>query len=242
MKNYLVFDTETTGLPKTGEINYDKLVLWPHPVQLSYAIYNTDSDEVVKVRDYLLKLPDNMKINEESIKIHGITDEMLQRKGVNFEEIVEELAEDFQGADCLVAHNISFDMNILKTELMRCLLRIKDSSRNMVITRSVEKKKKVVSNFLASLVDEQNSKPKFCTMKESIQLCRIVRINKLGYRYLKFPKLIELHQSLFKCEPRNLHNALNDILICLRCFCKLKYDYDIVDKNIKIKKMIELLL
>jgi DNA polymerase III epsilon subunit-like protein len=242
MKNYLVFDTETTGLPKTGEISYAKLDLWPHPVQLSYAIYNKDSDEVVKVRDYLLKLPDHMKINAESIKIHGITDEMLQRKGVNFEEIVEELAEDFQGADCLIAHNINFDMNILKTTLMRYLLRIKDSSENMVVTRSVEKRKKVMGDFLTSLLDEKNSIPQFCTMKESIQLCRIVKVNKFGYRYLKFPKLIELHKFLFQCEPRNLHNALNDILICLRCFCKLKYDYDIVDKNIKIKKMIEPLL
>jgi len=240
MKNYLVFDTETTGLPKTSEISYTKLDLWPHPIQLSYAIYNKDCDEVVKVRDHFLKLPDPMKINEESIKIHGITDEILQRKGVNFEEIVEELAEDFQGADCLIAHNINFDMNILKTALMRYLLRIKDSSENMVVTRSVEKRKKVVGDFLATLVEDRI--PKFCTMKESIQLCRIVKINKFGHNYLKFPKLIELHQCLFKCEPRNLHNALNDILICLRCFCKLKYDYDIVDKNIKIKKMIELLL
>ena len=125
---------------------------------------------------------------------------------------------------------------------MRQLLKIKDSSKNMIVTRSVMKRKEIVCDFLTRLIDEQNPKQKFCTMKESIKLCRIIKVNKLGYNYLKFPKLIELHQFLFQCEPRNLHNALNDILICLRCFCKLKYDYDILDKNTTIKNMIEPLL
>ena len=238
----LVFDTETTGLPKTCEISYEKISLWPHIVQFSYMIYDTDTFEVVKLSDHIIKLVDNMKINEESIKIHGITDEISQKKGVYFEEIVKELAEDFQGADCLVAHNISFDFNALKIELMRQLLKIKDSSKNMIVTRSVMKRKEIVCDFLTRLIDEQNPKQKFCTMKESIKLCRIIKVNKLGYNYLKFPKLSELHQFLFQCEPRNLHNALNDILICLRCFCKLKYDYDILDKNTTIKNMIEPLL
>ena len=236
----LVFDTETTGLPKTGEISYEKISLWPHIVQFSYIIYDTDTFEVLKVCDSIIKLPENMKINEESIKIHGITDEISQKKGISFEEIVEELADDFQEADCLVAHNISFDLNVFKIELMRQLLKIKDGSEHMVVTRSVMKRKEIVYDFLNHLLGDRT--PKLCTMKESIRLCNIIKVNKLGHNYLKFPKLIELHQCLFKCEPKNLHNALNDILICLRCFCKLKYDYDILDKNIKIKNMIELLL
>ena len=234
-----VFDTETTGLPKTSEISYDKLQLWPYIVQFSYIIYDTDTFKIIKIVDYIIKLPENMKINEESIKIHGITDEISQRKGVYFNEMVKELAEDFQGVECMVAHNINFDLNILKIELMREIVKNQNNSCQMY-TRSIVKKNKLVYDFLTSLL--YDNKPKFCTMRESIQLCNIVKINKLGHNYLKFPKLIELHQCLFQCEPRNLHNALNDILICLRCFCKLKYDYDILDKNIKIKNMIELLL
>ena len=37
----LVFDTETTGLPKSKIINPDTLNLWPHIVQFSYIIYDT---------------------------------------------------------------------------------------------------------------------------------------------------------------------------------------------------------
>lgn len=235
-----IFDTETTGLPATSEISYEKLSLWPYIVQISYIIYETDTCELIKVRDHIIKLPDNMKINEESIKIHGITDEISQKKGVYLDEIMEEFIDDFQGVECMVAHNINFDLNILKIEVMRQILKMNISYSRMITTRSILKRKILNNRFLIALLN--NDKQKYCTMRESIQLCNIIKINKLGHNYLKFPKLIELHQILFQVEPRNLHNSLNDILICLRCFCKLKYNYDILDKNMKIKKMIELLL
>jgi len=229
-----VFDTETTGLPQTSVVSYENILLFPYTVQLSYLIYDTNNDELIKIRDYVIKLPENVKIGEESIKIHGITDEISQKKGVYFDDFIEEFIEDFQGVECMVAHNIQFDLNMLKIEMMREIIKNQDG----VITRSVLKKRKLANDFLHMLM---SNKPIYCTMKESVKLCNLKKANMLG-NYLKFPKLIELHQKLFNTEPRNLHNSLNDILICLRCFCKLKYNYDILDKNIKIKKMIDLLL
>jgi hypothetical protein len=38
----LVFDTETTGLPKSKFISPDTLHLWPDIVQCSFIIYDTD--------------------------------------------------------------------------------------------------------------------------------------------------------------------------------------------------------
>jgi hypothetical protein len=43
----LVFDTEATGLPKTKIINPDALHLWPHIVQFSYLIYDTELNDVL---------------------------------------------------------------------------------------------------------------------------------------------------------------------------------------------------
>ena len=40
----LVFDTETTGLPKTKILNKYMLELWPYIVQLSYIIYDIDTN------------------------------------------------------------------------------------------------------------------------------------------------------------------------------------------------------
>jgi hypothetical protein len=84
-----------------------------------------------------------------------------------------------------------------------------------------------------------------CTLKDSIKICDIKAIDKSGKSYLKYPKLVELHEKLFETIPNNLHNSLNDILITLRCFIKLKYDIDVNDtckKFMSVAKQMRLLL
>jgi hypothetical protein len=53
--------------------------------------------------------------------------------------------------------------------------------------------------------------------------------DKYGKSYLKYPKLIELHEKLFNVTPNNLHNSLNDILVTLRCYMKLKFNVDLME-------------
>ena len=43
----IIFDTETTGLPKTKNINIDYLYLWPYIVQFSYIIYDTEINKIL---------------------------------------------------------------------------------------------------------------------------------------------------------------------------------------------------
>ena len=90
--------------------------------------------------------------------------------------------------------------------------------------------------YLNLLID---SKDIYCTMKESIALCAIETKDKFGRNYNKFPKLIELYQKLFQISPNNLHNSLNDVIVCLRCFMKLKYDKDIVEHSPEVKRLIK---
>jgi hypothetical protein len=52
--------------------------------------------------------------------------------------------------------------------------------------------------------------------------------------YKKFPKLSELHQHLFGYVPENLHNALIDVLVCLRCFLKLRCSYSMSNRKFDI--------
>jgi hypothetical protein len=79
-------------------------------------------------------------------------------------------------------------------------------------------------------------------MKKSIQICNIKIITKNGKEQLKFPKLSELHEHLFQSTPKNLHNSLNDVLVCTRCFYKLIFDTDILEKNGELKKLFTELL
>jgi DNA polymerase III epsilon subunit-like protein len=222
----LVFDTETTGLPETKIINPDTLNLWPNIVQLSYIVYDVSKNILLNVTDAIVKLADDNIISEESTKIHGITNEMSKNSGIEIEILITEMFQYLRKVDLIVGHNVSFDINILMVELLRLIYLKKD---NMIQSDLIRYK-----HYLHFIT---NAKNVCCTMKLAKDLCQIKAISKLGNEYLKFPKLIELHEKLFVEKPKNLHNSLNDIMVTLRCFCKLAYEIDLYDRSKDYKQM-----
>jgi len=221
----LVFDTETTGLPKSNIINDTTLNLWPYIVQFSYIVFDTETNSIVKLKDHIIKISESILISEEVVKFHGITNELSFTKGVYFETLLPDFFDDFSKVEYIVGHNISFDLNMLKAELTRLIL------YDLPINTLSEYKE-----YLNKLSCSTNI---YCTMKSTIDLCAIECTNKLGKTYNKFPKLIELYQKLFQICPNNLHNSLNDVIVCLRCFMKIKYDKDIVEYSPEIKQLIK---
>ena len=217
----LVFDSETTGLSKTQIISPSTIHLWPHVVQFSYIVFDTESNEIVKIKDSIIKVPDGFTITEENAKIHGITTEISLAKGEDLLPVLEEFFADFDSADHIVGHNVSFDINMIKAELQRLIMNSSD---------------KKLQEYLTKI----NTSTKFyCTMQETIELCAIEMKDKYGRPYKKFPKLVELYQKMFGVTPKNLHNSLNDVIVCLRCFIKLKYEIDIVERSEEVKQMIK---
>jgi DNA polymerase III epsilon subunit-like protein len=217
----IIFDTETTGLPKSKLISEEVFELWPNIVQFSYIIYDTQSGDILKVLDKIIKL-ENTLISEESSKIHGITNAISLEKGIDLELIINEFFEDIKNVDLIIGHNILFDLNVLKIELMRL--------------------KKINEQKYLNYLDVINTKKNFyCTMQESIELCNIEVLNKKGEKYIKFPKLSELYIKLFNEVPNNLHNSLIDVIITLRCFMKLKLNVDIFINKTQsdIEKIVE---
>lgn len=221
----LVFDTETTGLPKSKIINKDVLHLWPYIVQFSYIIFDTELKTLVKMKDYIIRVPDFITISEEVSRIHGITNDISLSKGVNIVDVLNEFFADFSSVDYIVGHNVSFDLNMIRAELNRLIVNANNDEE--------------LSEFQTHLTTINASKNIYCTMKESISLCAIETKDKFGKSYNKFPKLIELYQKLFNITPNNLHNSLNDVIVCLRCFMKLRYDNDIVEYSPEVKKLIK---
>ena len=221
----LVFDTETTGLPKSKVINKDVLHLWPYIVQFSYIIFDTEFKTLVKMKDFIIRVPDFITISEEVSKIHGITNDISLTKGVNIVDVLNEFFADLSIVDYIVGHNVSFDLNMIRAELHRII-----DDANYI---------EHISKFQMHLTTINTLKNIYCTMKESIDLCAIKTKDKFGRYYNKFPKLIELYQKLFGITPNNLHNSLNDVIVCLRCFMKLKYDTDIVEYSEDVKRLIK---
>jgi DNA polymerase III epsilon subunit-like protein len=210
----LVFDTETTGLPKSKVICPDTLNKWPHIVQFSYVIFDTSINELIETQNYIIKVGENVVIPPESTQIHGITNEASICRGIPLIKVLREFFNNLRTCQMIVGHNISFDINMVRVELLR-----------IIHFNSVTRKE--LYELKTNLYFLNNFKNLKCTMKKSIELCSIQAIDKQGQSYLKFPKLVELHQKLFDSVPNNLHNSFNDVLITLRCFIKMELNKDL---------------
>ena len=217
----LVFDTETTGLPKSKLISPDTLNLWPYIVQFSFVIYDTEENDIVETSDNIVKVKEGVNIPEESTQFHGITNAISQEKGINLESILQNFFNNLKNIDILIGHNVSFDINMVKVELLR-----------LIYANMIEDGIKTYKQNLHFFTNFTNI---CCTMQDSIEICKIKAVTKFGKEYFKFPKLIELHQELFNSTPNNLHNSFNDILVTLRCFMKLKYNIDLNNSCEKFK-------
>lgn len=139
----LVFDVETTGLPKERRASFRDLSVYDAAriVSIAWCLVDVDREfEEVRSRYYVIR-PDTFEIPEDAVRIHGISQEQALAEGVPLRQVIDELAQDVHLCDVLVAHNIMFDINVLRSELVRL--------RNQ------------------ALIDVTFEKQLFCTMKEA---------------------------------------------------------------------------
>ncbi len=114
---YLVFDTETTGLPRNYQAPLDDFLNWPRIVQLAWSLYDADGGPWESY-SYIIK-PEGFIIPEEAAKIHHISQERALQEGIELRRALDYFLRDVNQASYLVAHNIDFDDNIVGSELLR---------------------------------------------------------------------------------------------------------------------------
>jgi DNA polymerase III epsilon subunit-like protein len=212
----LVFDTETTGLPPRGaKLGVTPLKDFPHIVQLSYILYDTEKHSILISNDHIIRLSNEIELSEESISIHRVTRDVMINRGVTMKYALELFEICARAADVLVAHNLDFDKRMLFVEARR--------------------------NGIYSLpLHPSSGKEMFCTMKTSVETCRIEAVNKrTGEKYFKYPTLSELHKHLFGILPTGVHNAFVDILVCLRCYVYIQDEQDVLLISKKFQKHFE---
>ncbi len=143
--------------------------------------------EEMELLDFIVKR-DGFLI--ENSKFHGITNEISEEKGISFSEVAVILSKYLKQVSHIVAHNASFDVNVILSELYRL---------NMT-----------------SVIDEMKDKKVLCTMKHTKYMVGIR--NRYGIKYPSLAELYKFvcnetienaHNS--KYDTKNLHKIVKKL-------------------------------
>lgn len=118
----MVFDVETTGLiidksirPSVKSIKEDD-TNFPHIVEIAWALLSRDQ-ELISEGHFLIK--PKIKIPQNAINIHRITNEKVEAEGHNITEVLEKFIADAQRCEVIVGHNVMFDKYVIEAECLR---------------------------------------------------------------------------------------------------------------------------
>lgn len=150
----LILDTETTGIPDFFKSELEYTDAWPRLVQIAWLVYDNNA-RLIKGVNYIIK-PYGFNIPEEASKIHSITTEIAIEKGRELRLALTEFCDDLSKVENIIAHNLEYDKNVIKAELMR-----------LQMPCDIDKKNGV------------------CTMTISLNYCNLIHKNKVKYPTLK---------------------------------------------------------
>lgn len=169
--NLMVIDVETSGLPSKRSCSFKELDAFQDAriIELAYVILSADLDQVMKERSLLIRSVDVINNSD----IHGITMEDLRREGVSITSALDQLAKDLESVNTIVAHNLEFDLKILRSEIYR-------------------------QYGNGPLLDDIAKKQNICTMlygKEIMQVKKWPKLKEL-YAFLTGNELNQTHRAL----------------------------------------------
>ena len=228
----LVFDTETTNIiQKKRNADGTMKTIIPRVIQLGYVVYDTSNPENAKIYDKLININDDVEISEGAAKVHGITKESIRDaptdKKVTIEEALREFLYDAKECKYIVAHNVVFDRSVLLSEIRH----LPDGD--------------LKAEGLALFDTFTSGENWTCTMQKNVNVCKLqsqkqreldeklVRQGKEPKNYYKFPKLSETYKHYFHYEPNEaaLHDAIIDVILCVRVFVRYMTGKDICGSN-----------
>ena len=105
---FLFFDTETTGLNRYRD----------NLVQLAWVVTDKKG-KILSENEWIIK-PSGFTIPYMSERVHGISTSHAKLHGIGLEKALEKFVSDAKTATFIVAHNISFDLAIVKAAFSKC--------------------------------------------------------------------------------------------------------------------------
>jgi len=152
---FLVFDTETTGLPARYNAPLTDFNNWPRLVQLAWQCHDVNG-KFLFAKNYVVK-PTDFKIPLDAALVHHITTEKALEIGHDLNTVLQEFAADVQKSSVVVGHNVEFDLSIVGCEFLRC-------GMENILEKAKTLCTKIESTDFCAIM--QKGKPKWPTLTE----------------------------------------------------------------------------
>ena len=195
---YLVFDTETTGLPINKHAPPDDFQNWPYVVQIAWLLFD-DEHKLIEYSNFYLKQP--VEIPADATNIHGITTAMMLEQGIEPSNVYANFKKAIDNTEYLIAHNIDFDIPIVHCDFLRNGMQWDFPNNRMLCTM------KTGTSF-CKIPPHRNGEYKWPKLTELYQKCFFP-----GHSMNIFPDAT---------STSNLHSANIDAAMTAQCFFKLK--------------------
>ena len=121
---FLIYDTETTGLPINDNAPLTDFDNWPRLVQLAWQIHD-GKGELVEAKNFIIR-PEGFVIPRAAEKVHGISTERALKEGEELSTVLEAFGQALQKVAVVAGHNVEFDNTVVRVECLRkslnCLL------------------------------------------------------------------------------------------------------------------------
>jgi DNA polymerase-3 subunit alpha len=114
---FLIFDTETTGLPKRWDAPTTDVDNWPRAVQIAWQLHD-EMGNLIEQEDYLIQ-PEGFNVPYDAERIHGISTELAQQQGIPMDEVLEKFNQALDKTKFVVGQNVGFDVNVMGAEFHR---------------------------------------------------------------------------------------------------------------------------
>lgn len=184
--NIIFFDTETTGIPVWGEPS--GIEKQPHIVQLAAHLVDSETREILETMDEIIK-PNGWTIPQETINIHGITNERANDVGIPEVTALQIFFDMWSDSSLRVAHNTTFDNRIIRIGTKR---------------------------YFSEVIQERWKAGEYkCTGLLTKPIMQMLPKRQHGY---KMPKLVEAYKYFFGKEFEGAHTAIGDVNACMAVY------------------------
>lgn len=190
---FLIFDTETTGVPDFKKPADDPSQ--PRLCSVAACLVNGDGEIV----DEFYSLVNPKGWSEETIAraadafaINGLTMERLRDEGDSIDAILGRLRWLQERSEGVATYGITFDTKMVRSERRRL-----------------------------GLEDHYGSRPTFCVQRAAVNLCKIPPTEKMmasGRKWFKTPNLTEAVSILLGETLEGAHDALADTKATVKLF------------------------